>query len=475
MRARTPLVVAVALAAVVVGSSAVPAVANQATLTQISSDLYTGGKAQHATEAEADTYHFGSTVVSTFQVGRFRTGGAVNIGWATSTDAGATWQQGVLPGITVAEGGPYERASDPVVAYDARHGTWLINTLDLGDLNDLSVSRSADGLTWSLPVLVVAGGEGSFIDKNWIACDNTGTSPHYGTCYVQYDDAGAGGQMVMVRSTDGGLTWSVPAAVAGASGIGGQPVVQTSGRVVVPYRDGGDGSMRSFSSVDGGLTWSAPVLIALSTGHAPTGMRAPRLPVAEVDGAGRVYVAWQDCRFRVGCAANDIVLSTSDDGTAWTPVVRIPIAATDSTVDAFIPGLGVDRTSSGATARLALVYYFYPDAGCGKKACALQVGYASSTSGGASWSTPVTLAGPMSLPWIADAGGAMVGDYLSVSILGDTALSAFAVAREPLKGKVFDQAMYAPIGLTVTGGLEAATSAGARQIAGGHPIEVTAY
>jgi len=103
-------------------------------------------------------------VVATFQVGRYKTGGAVNIGWATSVDAGVTWQHGFLAGITVAGGGPYERASDPVVAFDARRGTWLINTLDLGALNDLSVSRSPDGLTWSLPVPVVAGGQGSFID-----------------------------------------------------------------------------------------------------------------------------------------------------------------------------------------------------------------------------------------------------------------------------------------------------------------------
>jgi hypothetical protein len=414
-------------------------------------------------------------VVATFQVGRYRTGGSVNIGWATSLDAGATWRHGFLPGITIAAGGSYERASDPVVAYDARHATWLINTLNLGALNDLSVSRSPDGLTWSPPVPVVAGGQGSFLDKNWIVCDNTATSPHYGTCYVQYDDAGAQGQMTMVRSIDGGLTWSVPVAVPGALGIGGQPVVQTDGRVVVPYRHDADGSMRSFSSADGGASWSAPVLIAASTGHPPAGMRAPRLPNAEVDAAGRVYVVWQDCRFRASCAANDIVLSTSVDGVTWSPVARIPLAAVDSTVDHFIPGLAVDRASSGATARLGLFYYFYPDTNCSKKTCALHVGFASSTTGGASWTAPVTLAGPMSLSWIADAGGAMVGDYLSGSIVNGTVLSAFAVARQPAQNKVFDQAMYVPAGLPLTGGAQIATSEGAYPVTGGATGEATAY
>jgi hypothetical protein len=313
---------------------------------------------------------------------------------------------------------------------------------------------------------VVAGGQGSFFDKNWIVCDNTATSPHYGTCYVEYDDAGAGGQLFMVGSTDGGLTWSTPVAVAGAFGIGGQPVVQTSGRVVVAYRNDADGAMRSFTSTDGGATWSASVLISASSGHGATGMRAPRLPDAEVDGAGRVYVVWQDCRFRAGCTANDIVLSTSDDGVTWSPVVRIPLDPVDSTADHFIPGLGVDRTSSGATARLGLFYYFYPDANCSKKTCALHVGFASSTSGGATWSAPVTLAGPMSLSWVADAGGAMVGDYLSGSIIGDTVLSAFAVALEPARNKVFNQAMYAPAGLVVTGGTQVATAEGAHEVIG---------
>ena len=43
-------------------------------------------------------------------------------------------------------------------------------------------------------------------------------------------------------------------------------------------------------------------------------MRTFSLPSAEVAGDGKVYVAWQDCRFRTGCSSNDIVYST----TRWT-------------------------------------------------------------------------------------------------------------------------------------------------------------
>ena len=37
-------------------------------------------------------------------------------------------------------------------------------------------------------------------------------------------------------------------------------------------------------------------------------------------------------------------MSTSSDGKTWSAVTRIPIDATTSTVDHFIPGIGIDPT-----------------------------------------------------------------------------------------------------------------------------------
>ncbi len=77
-------------------------------------------------------YAFGSTVVATFQAGRFFSGGgSSNIGWATSTDAGATWTSGFLPSLTIyaTPPGPAARATDPAVSFDRKSGTWLIATL----------------------------------------------------------------------------------------------------------------------------------------------------------------------------------------------------------------------------------------------------------------------------------------------------------------------------------------------------------
>jgi hypothetical protein len=165
-------------------------------------------------------------------------------------------------------------------------------------------------------------------------------------------------------------------------------------------------------------------------------------------------VAFQDCRFRAGCPANDIVLSKSTSETTWAAPVRVPIDVTTSTVDHFVPGIGVDRTTAGATARIGLAYYFYPTANCTAATCQLSVGYLSSTNGGTSWSAATQVAGPMTVSWLPNTTqGRMFGDYISTSVLpGGQAFPVVAVANAPTGG-VFDQAMYVPTGgLPVTGG-----------------------
>jgi hypothetical protein len=74
---------------------------------------------------------------------------------------------------------------------------------------------------------------------------------------------------------------------------------------------------------------------------------------------------------------------------------------------------------------------------CGTKstpACQLDVGFISSTNGGASWSNKEQLAGPMKLTWLANTSqGRMVGDYISTSIVpgDDDATPVFEVAFPP--------------------------------------------
>jgi hypothetical protein len=450
----TALCGALAVAAVLSLSS--PAQAN-VPVTEISADPFTNPTSQHATEVEPDTFAHGSTVVATFQVGRFFDGGASDIGFVRSGDGGATWgAPGFLPGLTFSAGpfgdpdSPFERVSDPSVAYDARHGVWLISSIPLE--RDLSVptifvSRSTDdGATFGTPVEIPPPARKVDLDKNWTVCDNSPTSDFYGNCYTEFDNFGEGDLEYMSTSSDGGLTWSTPVSPAGhAKGLGGQPVVQPDGTVIVPF-ESLKGTIAAFRSTDGGVTWSGQVPISKIKFHANSGdLRTSPLPSAEIDAAGRVYVGWEDCRFEPKCSANDIVLSSSDDGVDWSAVSRVPTDAVGSGVDHFIPGLAVDPATSGAGAHLALTYYFYPDAACTPETCELNVGFISSPDGGAHWGASIALAGPMRLADIAPTSqGSMVGDYISTSFnSGGTATTTFAIGN-PHTGNVFDEGMFAP-------------------------------
>jgi hypothetical protein len=417
--------------------------ARDAAAVQIGTDPYTSDTTGiHRTAVEPDSFAAGKTVVATFQIGRFADGGAANIGWATSTDAGATWTQGALPGITVAAGGPSVRVTDSAVAYDPKHKVWLINSTPLDDPptvrgNSVIVNRSTDGgKTWAAPVTVAAATGVSDFDKNWIACDQTPTSPHYGNCYVQWDDFGNANRMLMSTSTDGGKTWGAAKGTAdNAHGLGGQPVVQPGGRVIVPYETSDETAIAAFRSTNGGASWTSSTIVNGVYHNTVAGdMRAGPLPSVETDRAGRVYAAWEDCRFR-GCGTNDIVISTSADGVEWSDPRRVPIDPDDSGIEHFVPGLGVDRTTSGRGARIGLAYHFIDNLPCSEGTCALRIGFINSLDGGRTWSRPAQIAGPMRPTWLAPTSqGNMTGDYISTSFVTGLPRPVFAAASAPSAG-----------------------------------------
>jgi len=402
---------------------------------RISSDPFGGGGAQHASQAEPDSFAWGSKVVATFQVGRYADGGAQAIGFAVSRDAGRTWRNGLLPRITGATRppGPWQRASDPVVAYDAAHDVWLISTLGIG-VNDtaLLISRSSDGLHWTAPVTAIRkqnARDGILLDKQWVACDNWPSSPFYGRCYQSFSDI-ENERLATQRSTDGGRTWSAAVAspdnagrrgVRGPAAPGPQPVALPDGTVVVPINDHEE--IVVVRSTDGGASFSPAIRVApLRVSRVP-GLRDPALPSAEVGADGRIALVWHDCSFRPACSANDIVLSTSTDGLSWTPPAAIPLGPGDHV----IPGIAADPSRAG---RLALAYY----TNTGGR---LDVGFASSSNGGASWRRPVRLSPErMPLSRIAHAGGAMVGDYISTSFAAGRAVPVFTLAQSRLRGRL---------------------------------------
>src|SRR5258708_12309467 len=97
----------------------------------------------------------------------------------------------------------------------------------------------------------------------------------------------------MSPSADSGLSWGPPTPTAdNIHGLGGQPVVQPNGRVVVPFE--GFSGIRAFSSDDGGATWNASVQISTRSAHRVPGLPTSPLPSPHTTRAATVYLPCQD-------------------------------------------------------------------------------------------------------------------------------------------------------------------------------------
>jgi hypothetical protein len=210
------------------------------------------------------------------------------------------------------------------------------------------------------------------------------------------------------------------------------------------------------------------VITNISAADDPGNIRSGPLPSAEISGDGKIYVVWEDCRFRAGCpnagTPNDLVYVTSTNGTTWSAVQRIPIDPVTSTVDHLIPGVAVDRNTSGANIHVGVAYYFFPVTNCGSS-CELRVGFISSTNGGSSWSAPTEITtSAMTMSWLPNTSqGRMVGDYISSSYGSDGLAHPFFTVALPPGGNVnadcavatpnCDQALYtSSSGLAAAGG-----------------------
>jgi len=400
---------------------------------RISRDLYTNPESQHESEAEPDSFTAGSMTVTTFQVGRMDRGAATNLGFASSRDGGRTWRKGLMPALTKASvpPGPSDRASDPVVAYSAKHATWLISGLAVenGVATRLTIQRSQNGLSWSAPVDAALGQSTELAyDKQWLTCDNGSVSPFRGRCYLAYTDLRAAASVLSLQhSDDGGVTWSAPLTLQ-IPLVGALPVVQPDGKLVVSFWSPGSApSIVAITSTDGGQTFNAPVTVSDLRTSEVRPFRSPPLVASEVDQQGAVLVTWQDCRFRPQCTENDVVLSRSTDGLTWSPPARVT-----SGRNAVMPTIGVEPR----TRRLAILYYaLYPDG--------VDVELVT-TIDGSRWTRPQTLnARRMSLDWMPQTTlGRMLADYIAVTWSRGRPLSVYAHASPPRNGKL-RQAIYA--------------------------------
>jgi hypothetical protein len=374
--------------------------------------------------------------------GRFPNGGAVSISYSWTHDAGRHWQHAPMPGLTVATGGVWARASDPVVAFGP-DGAVYISTLvfDLGCPSGVAVSRSIDGgRTFAPPVLADFSDTCAFSDdKNWLVVDTSPTSPHRGRLYQFWtpfltDDAGndAGSPQMVRWSDDRGRHWGPRTLVSAehANTQGSQPMLHPDGTITDAYLNFGNDSageepehqvgaqarsprptpaaepepagevLVATTSRDGGATWSAETVVTDRIGEGPDGIRCC-LPSAVADPrTGLLYAVWTDVELDV------VNLSRSSDGRRWSA----PIEVTRS------PQPGLERVNVDVTAYGGRVFVSYGTRDttvAGGQFVQQQV--SGSVDRGAHFGRPVSLGPPSDLRFAAQAGGIFPGDYIGTA------------------------------------------------------------
>jgi hypothetical protein len=256
-----------------------------------------------------------------YQEGRFADGGCRALTWSVSFNGGRTWQEGLLPNLSQASGGPFERVSDPWVAFGPGNRAYYVSLAfnETRQDNGIFVSGSEDGgRTWGDPVPVHTTSR-DFDDKETIVVDTRADSPFRGRVYVGWDIVTADRRQILLfsSSTDGGATFR-PALTLHDQGesVGIVPLVGPGGVVHAVWLRfvGAAGELLAARSEDGGDTWSAPVTIAsVHAAGVPGARTAESLPSAAVDPrTGNLYVVWQDDRFSPG--VDQVALSRSTDG-----------------------------------------------------------------------------------------------------------------------------------------------------------------
>jgi hypothetical protein len=411
-------------------------------LVQVGADTFAGGLGQHRSAVEPAAAARGSQIVSVYQLGRTFESGARAIGVSLSRDRGRTWRRASIPQDPDAE-----RVSDATVAWDAAHGVWLEASIAVEPGQNLlafDVSRSSDGLAWTTAARAESrNAKTETVDKEWLACDNTASSAFYGRCYLSYSDF-ASSRLVTRFTTDGGATWSGAVGPKMRNGLGAQPVVRPNGDLVVVYVD--LPKMLATRSTDGGASFSEPVTIRTLQVHRAASVRNFALPSVAADGGGTIYAVWNECTFRASCTANDVALSRSADGIAWSAPARIPLGLPGERV---LPTIGADPATRGAAARLALAFYSFRSAGCAEARCLVDVGITTSRTAGRRWTTPLRLnRAPMRLTWLPRTiSGRMLGDYFALPFAKGHAVPIVVIAGKP--DRTLHEAIYAasiPVG-----------------------------
>jgi hypothetical protein len=323
----------------------------------------------------------GDSLVAAWQQDRWSNGGSEGIVTASSSDGGGTWttnvttKSSVCTGGTAANGGLYERSSDPWVDFSP-NGTAYLMTLSVDtnpggfgtSPNAMLVMRSTDGgASWSDPVTLKRDENPDVLnDKNTLTADRNNSNfvyavwdrlapPSENANPNMFENAIAGrGPTWFSRTTNGGGGWE-QARIIFEPGTNNQTIAnqivvlpdnaQFNGELVDVFdliqgatnRPPGRGfSIAVIRSSDHGATWSRRAITVdrhntfqglvvdpndpnPATQPVRTGDIIPQITVDPSSGA--IYVVFQDSRF--GPRSSIAFTQSLDGGLTWSPTIKI--------------------------------------------------------------------------------------------------------------------------------------------------------
>lgn len=380
-----------------------------------------------------------SNVIGIWQQDRWSDGGAHGLVIGRSLDGGNTWSEqpinlSVCGGGNSSNGGNYARASDPWVTFSPNGVAYVISisftaaSMTGGALSSVLVSRSADGgVTWSNPTTLILDGASAFNDKETITADPNNSNYVYAV-WDRLDTSGRG-PAYFARSTDGGSTWqtAVPIYDPGVNNqtIGNEIVGLPDGTIVDVFEEidsGAGGTIRVIRSGDYGATWSAPVSVAadLSVGTRDPNTGNPVrdggfLPQIAAGAGGKLAAVWQDSRFSGGQRDGIAFSQSSDDGQTWSAPVEINSVPA---VEAFTPSVAIM-----ADGTIGVSYFDFRNNTSNPSQLITDYWFTSSTDG-VHWSEQ-HISGPFDLDLAPNAEGLFLGDYQSLTVIGQAFVPFF--------------------------------------------------